>query len=105
MRIIIWSKTLESGKEELERILFGYQRLNIEIVERKDFRDDTRVVFKNGHCIRVIPARESMKGVKCNISIVERSIDQEFFDCIIRACTSIPPFQAFRFFGEGELIL
>ena len=53
----------------------------------------------------MVPARESFKGLKCNISIVERSIPFEIFDTIIEPCTMSYPIRGFDFYGEGELRL
>lgn len=53
----------------------------------------------------MVPARESFKGFKCNISIVERSIPFEIFDTIIEPCTMPYPIRGFDFYGEGELRL
>lgn len=105
IKIVIWSKDLESGKKELEKVVKDYQRIGVEIQKERHSKYESVIEFKNGHYIRLVPSTESRRGIKCNISIVDRSIEQEFFDCIIRACTIIPPIQAFRFFGEGELIL
>lgn len=53
----------------------------------------------------MVPARESFKGFKCNISIVERSIPFEIFDTIIEPCTMPYPIRGFDLYGEGELRL
>ena len=58
---------------------------------------------ENNDYIKVLEAKEFHRGQKCNLSIVERSISKDFFNCIIRACTVALPIQGFQFFGIGEL--
>ena len=48
-------------------------------------------------------AWESARGRKANISYVDRAINKEFFNTVIKHCTIGFPYRGFLFFGEGEL--
>lgn len=105
MKTTIWYNDYEKGKEQLEKIIDNYERCQIEAQNKVIGKRDSFVKFKNGHFIRMVPAVESFRGIKCNISIVERSINEEYFNNIIIPCTMNLPIQGFKFFGEGELRL
>lgn len=104
MKVIIWyNEDINNGRKEMERVVDTFKRFQIEVETERHTKRDSVIKFKNGDYIKVIPAVESQRGQKCNISYVERSIDQKYFDMIIRACTIAPPIQGFNLYGQGDL--
>lgn len=107
MKIIVWYDNYENGLQKMENIISSYGAC-LHTVKTKiisNINKTVQIKFSNGDTLKVVPARKSFKGFKCNISIVERSIPFEIFDTIIEPCTMSYPIRGFDFFGEGELRL
>ena len=107
MKIAVWYDNYENGLKKMESIITSYE-LCLHTVKTKiisNIGKTVQVEFSNGDSLRVVPARESFKGFKCNISIVERSIPFGIFDTIIEPCTMPYPIRGFDLYGEGELRL
>ena len=105
MKGIVWYKNRDIGFEKMKQIMEGYERMGIGIQNSDLYqsRDQITVHYTNGDIWKCAPARESMKGNRANISLIERAIDKDILLNIIRPITSMPPYTACDFYGEGDL--
>ncbi len=105
MKGIVWYKNRDIGFEKMRQIMEGYEMMQIGI-ENSDLyqsKDQISVKYTNGDIWKCVPARESMRGHRTNISLVERTIDEKFLREVILPTTYMPPYKACDFYGEGEL--
>ena len=105
MRGIVWYKNKDVGFEKMRRIMQGYEMRGIGIQDTNlvQSREHISVQFTNGDIWKCIPVRESARGNRTNISIIERCIDKEMVENVIFPATTSYPYKAFDFYGEGEL--
>lgn len=100
MRGIVWAYDYESGLTQLEQIKENYQSMRITPVrERISKHSGCEIVFDNNDVWKMLPARESARMCRTNISYIDRRIDQLFIQDIIKPCTTMWPYQAFRYYG------
>ena len=103
MRGIVWGSTIASAKSKLDDIADEYIKFGYRVEDQSNSKFNTYVTFSNGDMWRAVRACESMRGIRCNVSYIERNIDYDIYCTIIQHCTSRPPFTAIRFYGEGNL--
>ena len=100
MRGIVWAYDYETGLAQLEQIKENYQSMRITpIRERISKHSGCEIVFDNNDVWKMLPARESSRMCRTNISYIDRRIDQSFVQDIIKHCTIMWPYQAFRYYG------
>lgn len=100
MRGIVWAYDHESGLTQLEQIKENYQYMGITpIRERISKHSSSEIIFDNKDIWKMVQARESAKMCRTNISYIDRRIDQLFIQEIIKPCTTMWPYQAFRYYG------
>lgn len=100
MRGIVWAYDYETGLTQLEKIKENYQSMGIELVrERISKHSGCQIVFDNDDVWKMLLARESARMCRTNISYIDRRIDQSFVQDIIKHCTTMWPYQAFRYYG------
>lgn len=100
MRGVVWAYDYETGLAQLEQIKENYQSMRIApIRERISKHSGCEIVFDNNDVWKMLPARESAKMCRTNISYIDRRIDQLFIQDIIKPCTTMLPYQAFRYYG------
>ena len=77
----------------------------IDIIPKREVitKHNAWVEFENGDYWVACGQVESARGHKANISYVDRAINKEFFNTVIKYCTIGFPYRGFLFFGEGEL--
>lgn len=105
MRGIVWYKNRDIGFEKMRQVMKGYEMMQIGI-ENSDLyqsKDQIYVKYTNGDIWKCVPAYESMRMNRANISLVERTIDEKFLREVILPTTNMPPYKACDFYGEGEL--
>lgn len=105
MKGIVWYKNRDVGFEKMRQIMEGYTRMGIGI-ENSDLyqsKNQISVKYTNGDIWKCIPVRESQRGNRTNISLIERCIDKELVETVIFPATTPYPYKAFDFYGEGEL--
>lgn len=103
MRGIVWAYDYESGLIQLERIKENYQSMGITpIRERISKYSGSQIIFNNEDIWKMILARESSRMCRTNISYIDRRIDQLFIQEIIKPCTTMWPYQAFRYYGPCQ---
>lgn len=100
MKGLVWGSTIISAKEKLAEIEKRYELLKIPVVNKKENIHSTQIIFENGDIWKTVSAHESARGHRANISYVDRKIDPEFVDVIIRHCTTAPPYNSITYYGE-----
>ena len=101
MRGIVYGSTFEKAKTQLEKIIEDYQKIGIEINGRRGFRvahNSMDVVFINGDQWTAVRASENSRGRACNIAYIDRDIDIEIVECIIKPTIKSFPYQAHRYY-------
>jgi hypothetical protein len=74
--------------------------MNIQVKEYKVGATQESVQFENGDFWKTCQAYDSSRGNCCNVSLVERSIDPEFYENVIKYATRALPYHAIEFYGE-----
>ena len=97
---LVWGHTFEVAKNKLNDIVSQYEFMHIDIIRKRETRYEYWIAFENGDSWRAVAATESARMNRANISYVDRKIDPMFVYEIIRHCTSAPPYNAIRYFGE-----
>ena len=89
----------------LKQVILDYARADIEpSYSRSHFSSNYAwVTFENGDEWRVAGARDSSRGMACNIAYVERSVDYDTYRTIILPTVKNYPFRAIHLWGEGNL--
>ena len=98
MKAIVWyDKHIETAKEFIKTQISRYKIMGIEvqIIESKNF---FRFNAENGDLWQTAPVRESSRGIKCNISYVEKGIPEELINRIIKPCTTAYPHNAITYY-------
>lgn len=105
MRGIVWYKNKDVGFEKMQSIMRGYKVMGVDPLESypRNYKDQVSVAYENGDYWKCIPVRESARGNRTNISIIERCIDKDLVETVIFPATTSYPYKAFDFYGEGEL--
>ena len=97
---IVWYCYKENGKERLEKVIEDYKRMGIEVAHAIRSHNETEILFENKDVWRMVRGSDSQRGRCCNVSLIERSIPIDIYECVIRPCTKALPYQAIGFYGE-----
>lgn len=93
---IIWYYSNKGvGLNKLKDIMCEYVRIGI---EPKDVKTD-RVIFENGDCWSVAPAKDCCRGRACNVAYIERRTPDEIIDYIIMPAIKSFPYRAYNYYG------
>lgn len=84
MKILVFGKTKELGMHFLE-ILIGDFKFK-EIKSTRINSCDYLVELKDGTIYQVVSASDGSRGHKCNQAYVDRNIDTEIVDNVIKPC-------------------
>lgn len=96
---IIWSySSREKADKKLNEIIENYDQMGITATHVRRNSWEYSVQFKNGDRWEVKSAKESSRGSKCNVSLVDSEIPLDVFNVIIRPCTIAKPFSAIDFY-------
>lgn len=98
MKAIVWyDKYLETAKEFIKMQVERYRLFGIEgqVVDSKNF---LRFYADNGDFWQTAPSYESSRGMKCNISYVEKDISEDFINRVIKPCTTAYPYNAITYY-------
>lgn len=106
MKGVVWCTTIKDGNEKLEEIIKDYMQCGITIQDKRSSAlVGSYVRFSNGDSWQVRRANDSSKGVRCNISYIQRNISYDIYNVIIRTCMFNYPFSAIKLWGEGDLLI
>ena len=98
MRGIVYGKTIERAEIQLEKIIEDYKRMSIEPETIHKIRNNFSVEFLNGDYWIAVGASDSARGRACNIAYIDRDIDIEIVECIIKPTIKSLPYQAYRYY-------
>lgn len=101
MRGVVWGLTLDAAVTKLKEIENNYKRYHIaHLVFKMHGKYEYRLEYDNGDIWRAIAARESMLGLRCNISYIDARINKDIVDCIIKPCSIAYPYCASNYFYD-----
>lgn len=100
MKGIIWYDSKLNAQHQLTELIARYNAINIQVEEYKKGATQESVRFENGDFWKTCQADNNSKGSCCNVSLVERSIDPEFYETVIIRVTRALPYHAIGFYGE-----
>ena len=100
MKGIIWYNNRLNAQHQLTELIARYNAMNIQVKEYKGGITQESVQFENGDSWKTCQAYQNSKGNCCNISLIERSIDPEFYETVIIRVTRALPYHAIGFYGE-----
>ena len=101
MRGIVYGKTFERAKCQLEKIIEDYKKMGIEpenIYKIRKSINNFSVEFPNGDYWIAVRASESSRGRACNIAYIDREIEPDIISCVIMPTIKSFPYQAHRFY-------
>ena len=84
---IVWGATRIRANEKLKTIIEYYERKGIKPIQIKKTSGELSVVFENGEQWYAVNAIECRRGLSCNVSLIDKNIDEEFKTRIIFPCT------------------
>ncbi len=99
MRGIVWGYTMEDANTQLCKIIEDYERIGIPVVHQRFCKYEGWVQFENGDYWKARLARDFSRGHRANISYIDRRIEQDWINVIIRPQTTLLPYQAYRYYG------
>ena len=101
MKGIVYGKTFEKAKIQLQEIIEDYKKIGIEPETPYNNRlglNNFSVEFPNGDYWIAVRASENSRGRACNIAYIDRDIEQELIECVIKPTIKSYPYQAHRFY-------
>ena len=103
MKGVVWGSTFANASEKLTEIVDRYIKAGYEIENQVHSKNTHCVLFTNGDTWRAVRASDNARGNRCNISYIERDIDYNVYRTVVEPSTTLLPFTAIRFYGEGNL--
>ena len=101
MRGIVYGKTFQRAEIQLQKIIDDYKKMGIEpesIYKIRKSINNFSVEFPNGDYWIAGRASENSRGRACNIAYIDRDIDIEIVECIIKPTIKSFPYQAYRYY-------
>ena len=101
MKGIVWGLTFDSAVSKLEEIEAGYELYHVAKLTRRIRSKYAYIIeYDNGDIWRAASARESSRGMKCNVSYIDARISEEFINCVIKRCTIAGPYHAINYYYD-----
>lgn len=99
MKGIVWGKTLDRANEKLAEIVEKYLQMRHKIIEQKNTKHHTAILFDNGDYWQAIRASDNARGHKCNVSYIDHELEKyiTIID-IIEHCTTAMPYHGINYF-------
>lgn len=100
MRGIVWSYCNEDAIKQLLKIEKEYNDFHIKTHKRviKSFSNSSYIIFDNNDIWTVVRASDCERGHYANISYIDRRINQDIINSIIKPATKAWPYRAFNFY-------
>lgn len=98
MTCIVWGTTKAKANEKLETIIEYYKHKGIKPIQIKKTSGELSVIFENGEQWQAFNANESRRGLSCNVSLIDKEINEEIKRCIIFPCTKSFPWTAIGYY-------
>ena len=101
MKGIVYGKTFKRAEIQLQKIIEDYEKMGMgpeNIYKIRKSVNNFSVEFLNGDYWIAVGASENSRGRACNIAYIDRDIDIEIVECIIKPTIKSLPYQAHRYF-------
>ena len=99
MKGVIWGQTFESAKEQLDKIIYNYEKNGCGKVRiTKD-----QVLFCNGDVWAIKNASNSTPGLRANIAYIDNRIDTQIIDEVIKPSLTLLPYTAIHYYFPEEM--
>lgn len=101
MKGIVYGKTFEKAKIQLQKIIEDYKKIGIEPETKYSIKlslNNFSVEFPNGDYWIAVGASESSRGRACNIAYIDLEIEPDIISCVIMPTIKAFPYQAHRFY-------
>ena len=95
---IVWGATRIRANEKLKTIIEYYERKGIKPIQIKKASGELSVVFENGEQWQACNVIECKRGLSCNVSLIDKNIDEESKMHIIFPCTKSFPWTAIGYY-------
>ena len=98
IRGIVWYKNRNNGEEQFNIILSRYKIMGIPQIKIQKDKTTIFITLENGDKWWLIKADGQRKIGRCNISYIDRSINNEIIEKIIKPCTILWPYTAYNYY-------
>ena len=102
MRGIIYCNKLETGLNHFKQIIEDYAKIGIGYEKPIANANRGIVKFNNGDEWIVVRASENARGHSCNITYIDRMINEEIVETIIMSTIKAAPYQAYKYYNWGN---
>ena len=94
----VYGSTIEIANQELEHIIEEYKTMGCLVTRYVKRLNGSFVEFNNADFWQAVYAGNGQRANRCNIAYIDRNINQNIIDCIIRPAITLKPFQAERYY-------
>ena len=94
----VYGSTIEIANQELEQIIEDYKSMGYFIIRYIKRLNGSFVEFNNADFWQAIYAGDGQRANRCNVAYIDRNINQNIVDCIIKPAITLKPFQAERYY-------
>ena len=98
MKGIVWYEDRTRGEEQFNGIIERYKTMGINPIKERKSRYENWVQFENDDFWRLVKATESGRGQRCNISYIDRDIEEIVVNTIIKPCTLPFPYFGYNYY-------
>ena len=99
MKGVIWGQTFESAKEQLDKIIYNYEKNGCgKVCITKD-----QVLFCNGDVWAIKNASNPTPGLRANIAYIDNRIDTQIIDEVIKPSLTLLPYTAIHYYFPEEM--
>ncbi len=98
MRGIIWYLDKEKSEQIFNRILDLYESKDIKSVSLQRRKEYSQVAFENGDYWQTISANTSGRGLACNVAFIQKEINKQVVDIVIRPTVKSRPYVGYYYY-------
>ena len=94
----VYGSTIEIANQELEKIIEDYKSMGYLVTRYVKRSNGSFVEFNNADFWQAVRAGDGQRANRCNVAYIDRGINQNIINCIIRPAITLKPFQAERYY-------
>ena len=94
----VYGSTIEIANQELEQIIEDYKTMGYLVTRYVKRLNGSFVEFNNADFWQAVRVGDGQRANRCNVAYIDRNINQNIVDCIIRPAITLKPFQAERYY-------
>lgn len=94
----IYGSTIKIANQKLEQIIEDYKSMGYLVTRYAKTLTGSFVEFINGDFWQAVRASENQRANRCNVAYIDRNIDQDIINCVIRPAITLNPFQAEHYY-------